>query len=195
MAKRVFFSFHYQDVADFRANVVRNSWVVPTQLGTREAAGFFDASIWETARKTSDLAIKRLINAGLDRTTVTAVLIGSQTFQRRWVRYEIMKSIDRGNRVIGIHINSIPCKNKLIKQQGHNPFDHLAIRFNSQGTSGEFLEWNGFSWQTAADHPAISLSTPRPDSERGLAFKLSKWLPTYDWVAHQGKSNFSSWIE
>lgn len=24
MAKRVFFSFHYQDVIDFRANVVRN---------------------------------------------------------------------------------------------------------------------------------------------------------------------------
>jgi hypothetical protein len=27
MAKRVFFSFHYQDVIDFRANVVRNHWL------------------------------------------------------------------------------------------------------------------------------------------------------------------------
>lgn len=27
LAKRVFFSFHYKDVSDFRANVVRNSWV------------------------------------------------------------------------------------------------------------------------------------------------------------------------
>ena len=28
MGKKVFFSFHYKDVEDFRANVVRNHWVV-----------------------------------------------------------------------------------------------------------------------------------------------------------------------
>ena len=28
MAKRVFFSFHYKDVVEFRANVVRKHWVV-----------------------------------------------------------------------------------------------------------------------------------------------------------------------
>ena len=27
MLKRVFFSFHYQDVIDFRANVVRRHWM------------------------------------------------------------------------------------------------------------------------------------------------------------------------
>jgi hypothetical protein len=42
MAKRVFFSFHYQDVIDFRANVVRQHWLTKPD---REAAGFFDASI------------------------------------------------------------------------------------------------------------------------------------------------------
>lgn len=47
MAKRVFFSFHYQDVIDFRANVVRNHWVTKD----REEAGYFDASIWEEAQK------------------------------------------------------------------------------------------------------------------------------------------------
>ena len=62
MAKRVFFSFHYQDVIDFRANVVRNHWLTKPD---REAAGFFDASIWEDAKKTSSLALKRLINGEL----------------------------------------------------------------------------------------------------------------------------------
>ena len=37
MAKRVFFSFHYQDVIDFRANVVRNHWLTKSD---REDAGF-----------------------------------------------------------------------------------------------------------------------------------------------------------
>ena len=46
MAKRVFFSFHYQDVIDFRANVVRQH-----KLTKDDSAGYFDASIWEKAKK------------------------------------------------------------------------------------------------------------------------------------------------
>ncbi len=104
MAKRVFFSFHYQDVIDFRANVVRKHWVAKD---SREEAGYFDASIWEEAKKTSDLALKRLINGALDRTTATCVLVGSETYSRRWVRYEIIKSIERGNSIFAVHINGI----------------------------------------------------------------------------------------
>ena len=95
MAKRVFFSFHYQDVIDFRANVVRKHNVTKDGNG-----GFFDASIWESAKKTGDIALKRLINGELENTSVTVVLIGSQTYARRWVHYEIMKSIERGNAVL-----------------------------------------------------------------------------------------------
>jgi hypothetical protein len=43
VAKRVFFSFHYQDVTECRANVVRNHWMTKRD---REEAGYFDASVW-----------------------------------------------------------------------------------------------------------------------------------------------------
>jgi hypothetical protein len=109
MAKRVYFCFHYQDVIDFRANVVRNHWLTKPD---REAAGFFDASLWDTAQKQGDVAIKRLINSGIDGTTATCVLIGSDTYARPWVRYEIMKSFKKGNSIFAIHINSIPGKDK-----------------------------------------------------------------------------------
>ena len=59
MAKRVFFSFHYQDVIDFRANVVRQHWLTKPD---RESAGFLDASIWKTAERAGSTAVKRLIN-------------------------------------------------------------------------------------------------------------------------------------
>jgi hypothetical protein len=62
MARRVFFSFYYQDVIGFRANVVRQHWLTKPD---RESAGFFDASIWETAKRTGPVAVKRLINSGL----------------------------------------------------------------------------------------------------------------------------------
>ena len=75
MAKRVFFSFHYQDVIDFRANVVRNHWLTKSD---REDAGFFDASIWETAKRTSSLALKRLINSE------TSVYHRNNCFDWKW---------------------------------------------------------------------------------------------------------------
>jgi hypothetical protein len=53
MAKRVYFAFHYKDVSDFRANVVRNHNFV----GGVRTAGYYDHSIWEEAQKTSPLAL------------------------------------------------------------------------------------------------------------------------------------------
>jgi hypothetical protein len=102
MARRVFFSFHYQDDI-FRVNVVRKSGVV---LGTA-AAGFQDASLWEKAKKKGTAAVKRLIDRGLEGTTVTCVLIGQETASRRYVSYEIEQSAKRGNGLLGIHINGI----------------------------------------------------------------------------------------
>ena len=74
MAKRVYFAFHYDDVINFRANVVRNHW---TTKSDRSAAGFFDASLWEEAKKTGDIGLKRLINSG-----VTARNIKSETWPK-----------------------------------------------------------------------------------------------------------------
>lgn len=102
MARRVFFSFHYGDDI-FRVNVVRKSGVV---LGAA-AAGFQDASLWEKAKKKGTAAVKRLIDQGLEGTTVTCVLIGQKTASRRYVTYEIGQSLRRGNGLLGIHINGI----------------------------------------------------------------------------------------
>lgn len=137
MAKRVFFSFHYQDVIDFRANVVRQHWVTKPD---REVAGFFDGSIWETAKKTSPIAVKRLIHTGLDGTSVTCVLIGSQTYARPWVRYEIMKSFRKGNKLLAVHINSIQGKDQRTKSQGPNPFEYLGITFSDTGETATLHE-------------------------------------------------------
>ena len=59
MTRRIYFSFHYQDVIDLRANVVRNHWVTRT----RGEAGFFDASIWGNAKRRGDTAVRCLIAA------------------------------------------------------------------------------------------------------------------------------------
>ena len=102
MARRVFFSFHYQEDL-WRVNVVRNSGLIEGVA----AAGFHDASLWEETKKRGDDAVKRLIDAGLRGTSVTVVLIGEQTASRRYVTYEIEKSVAEGNGVLGISIHNI----------------------------------------------------------------------------------------
>jgi hypothetical protein len=51
---------------DLRANVVRNHWVTHV----RGAAGFFEASMWGTAKLQGDAAVRRLIDAALLGTSV-----------------------------------------------------------------------------------------------------------------------------
>lgn len=122
MARRVFFSFHYErDI--WRANVVRNSWVTHD----RESAGFWDASLWEEEKKKGEEAIKRMINKGLEGTSVTVVLIGTETSGRKWVRYEIKESYNRGNALIGVYIHNIRDQNSYTDKKGNNPFDYIYI--------------------------------------------------------------------
>src|ERR1700722_2673462 len=96
VARRTFFSFHYKpDVT--RAWVVRNSWVTKVAQGDRDDAGFFDSSVFEAAQRETDEVLKRFLRQGRENTTVTCVLVGSETTVRRWVRYEIFQSFIRGN--------------------------------------------------------------------------------------------------
>jgi len=192
MAKRVFFSFHYDDVEMFRANVVRKHDLTKED---RDDAGFFDASMWETARRTGPDAVKRLINNALDNTSVTAVLVGSDICSRQWVRYEIAKSMQRGNSLFGIHINGIRDKNRVTKPYGPNPFDYLGVRYNADGTALALFEWNGSAWQAYTDLAGYTLNTQRPREQWGQFYQISKWYPVYDWIADDGYNNFAKWVE
>ena len=101
MARKVFFSFHYADL--WRANVVRNSGMIEGYA----VAGFHDASLWEETKNKGEAAVRHLIDAGLDGTTVTVVLIGAETANRQWISYEIERSIARKNGILGIKIGAI----------------------------------------------------------------------------------------
>ena len=190
MAKRIFFSFHYDDVEMFRANVVRNHWMTKED---REDAGFFDASIWESARRAGPDSVKRLVNDALDGTSITVVLIGTDTYARRWVRYEILKSMQRGNALFGVHINGIRDKDRTTKTYGPNPFECLAVTYNTDGTSLALLEWENGAWREYQDLDGYRLKTQRPRDEWGQSYRLSKWYSVYDWVAHDGYNNFAAW--
>ena len=116
MARRVFFSFHYQrDI--WRINQIRN---IPNVTGCA-AAGFQDASLWEEAKKKSDAAIKKLIDDGLNNTSVSVVFIGEKTAERQYINYEIEQSIKRGNGIIGVRIHHLKDKDGNVNSEGAIP--------------------------------------------------------------------------
>ena len=51
--------------------------------------------------------MKRMINKALEGTSVTVVFIGAKTAGRKFINYEIQKSLDRGNGLVGIQIHHL----------------------------------------------------------------------------------------
>ena len=96
MARRVFFSFHYDDIMN--ANIVRMSGEFKPTADT----GFYDASLWEDAKTKGDDAVRKLIDEGLDNTSVTCFLLGAKTSTRPWCKYELKKSIEGDKGILGI---------------------------------------------------------------------------------------------
>ena len=122
MAARTFFSFHYQrDI--WRVNIVRNS----NMIDGAAAAGWHDASLWEEAKRKGDAAIKRMIDGALERTTATVVCIGARTAYRTYVDYEIRKSEERGNLIIGVHISHLKDQTGQPDTRGPVPQRLLSI--------------------------------------------------------------------
>jgi hypothetical protein len=58
----------------------------------------------------------------MNNTSGTAVLIGAETAKKRWVKFEIAESVDRGNGLIGIRIHRIKNFLGLTSAPGQDPF-------------------------------------------------------------------------
>lgn len=131
MARRVFFSFHYQEDI-WRVNQIRHVGVTKDW----ETMPFLDAASWEAVKRKGDSAVKAWIDRQLDGTGVTVVLIGRNTADRKYVNYEIQESHKRGNGLLGIHIHRIKNQEKQTAAKGRNPFDNIKVEVEES-----FLLW------------------------------------------------------
>lgn len=121
MARRVFFSFHYQrDIV--RVGQVRNSWVTQE----RTTAGFWDSAEWEKVKRGGYDAVERWIENQLEGTSVTVVLIGAETANRKLVVHEIQRSCVLKKGLLGVRIHSLRDFNRQTDPPGPNPFDRLG---------------------------------------------------------------------
>lgn len=162
MARRVFFSFHYQEDI-WRVSQIRNSRVTRDW----ETDKFLDAASWESIRRKGDAAVTAWIDRQISGTGVTVVLIGAETADRRFVRYEIEQSHKRGNGLLGIHIHRLKNQHGETSRKGRNPFNDITVE----------VEETVLLWTNK------------------VRKRLSEIYLTYDWVEHDGYQNINRWIE
>ena len=118
MTKRqVFYSFHYNP-DNWRASQVRNIGIVE---GNRPASD----NAWETIKRGGDRAIKKWIDDQMRYRSCTVVLVGSETANRSWINYEIVKSWNECKGVVGIHIHGLKDRFGFTSRKGINPFDFI----------------------------------------------------------------------
>lgn len=192
MARRVFFSFHYQNDI-WRVNQIRNSWRHRNE-NQRVAEGFFDGSIWERSKRTSDDSLKNLIREGIKNTSVTCLLVGEGTFSRRWVRYEIARSILKGNGLLSVRIDNMKNQMGYGSNAGPNPFDYMGI-YRTHAGSLLLAEKNDGKWVRYLDYTQqVSLPAGWDNPTSTAVIPLSHYANDYCYYMNNGTLNFSSWV-
>lgn len=119
MARRAFYSFHYTP-DNWRAAQVRN---IGSVEGNRPATD----NDWEAIKKGGESAIKRWIAGQMKNRSCTVVLVGSNTANRKWITYEIIKSWNDHMGVVGIHIHGLKDANGNMSSKGANPFTEITL--------------------------------------------------------------------
>lgn len=126
MAKRqVFYSFYYNNDV-FRVQQVRH-------IGSIEGNASVSANEWEQLQRTTN-GVKRWIDENMNCRSCVIVLVGSETANRPWVKYEIEKAWNDKKGLLGIYIHCLkdpryssipPMYGKC--RQGPNPFEQFTL--------------------------------------------------------------------
>ena len=192
--RRVFFSFHY-DNDIHRVDRVREFWSNRVSLANRYR-GVFDASIHEKSKREPDESLKQLIRDNMKNTSVTCILAGSETYGRRWVRYEIAQSVIHGNALLVVYVHELANFFGWSSTAGPNPLDFIGVyRSNDNRILFVEREWTSDRWTFYSDY-TISFDLPRfwPAPSVGQIIPLSSYAKCYFYISNNGNNNFANWV-
>jgi hypothetical protein len=157
--------------------------------------GFFDGSVFEASKRQGGENLKNFLRDGLKNTSVTCVLAGTDTWQRRWVRYEIARSVVKGNGLLTVDIHGVKNKTGDVAQAGADPIAQMGV-YKANGNI-YFAEWKNGKWVRYEDYslaiPAGTLWFSAPTSDSVI--QLSAHSRRYDYIANQGRDRIGAWIE
>lgn len=120
MRARVYFSF------DRENDLYRADGVILSVRSVVSLRDEFDPSYGDD----HEAVIARIMH-NLNDTSVTVVLIGSDTAECSWVNYELRLSVERGNGLLGIYIHDIRDRDGKPSERGPRPIVPGNVEFPS----------------------------------------------------------------
>ena len=201
--RKGFFSFHYDDI--MRVNNVRNAWKL-AHPDREIKRNFYDRSLWETTKRTNPEGLKNLIRGGMGHSSAVCVMVGSGTYMRPWVRYEIARATVDNRGLLAVHINNLPhVQRRTTDTPGPNPLDFMGVYQTESGLfrlceknwvqdqqTGQYSwEWQVFGLHRAPVNLPKYLAKPAVNQ----AVALSAGVRVYDYVFDLGKDNLGRWID
>jgi len=196
--RKTYFAFHFEDI--MRVNVVRNSWKIE-RPDAPQMRSFYDSSLWERRQIDGVDAVKRLIREWVGYTSAICVLVGTETWLRPWVRYEIARAVIDNRGLVAVHINSI--RHHVTKQDdplGHNPLSYMGVGkvqpipfaipqyYLFELRDGSWVRYQGYT------NP-VSLPSYLADPAPGYVTWLSAGAKIYDFIGGEGHKNIGRWID
>lgn len=125
--RQVFYSFHFDNDV-MRVQQIRN-------IGAIEDNKPVSVNDWEEVKKKGDAGIEKWIDDNMNYRSCIVVLIGEETAERPWVKYEIKKAWEDGKGLLGIYIHNIKCPRNGKSNKGRNPFDQFTFKDGSRLSS------------------------------------------------------------
>ncbi len=139
--RQIFYSFHF-DKDVMRVQQIRN-------IGVIEGNTPVSVNDWEQVKRGGSRAIENWIDQNMKYKNCVVVLVGEDTADREWVKYEIKKAWNDGRGLVGIYIHNLKCPRNGISRQGKNPFDQFTI--NGRSLSSIVTCYNPSFYDTYGD--------------------------------------------
>lgn len=147
MPRSSFVSFHYQ----------KDHWRVQQVLnmGAIEGQPLLPSQDWEKVKQNGKVAIEQWIDEQMKYKAAVIVLVGSETADRPWVRYEIQRAWQIRKPLLGIRIHGLASEDGSTSAVGKNPFEQFATTDGeSYAVHVPLFEPGGFD--SRAVHASIS---------------------------------------
>jgi hypothetical protein len=202
--RKVYFAFRFKDI--MRVNNVRQSGKIG-QDEEKNPRDFYDRSIWEQRSITDPDSLKRLMREGVEHSSVVCVLVGTETWGSRWVKYEIARAIVDRRGLVAVGINGLlHVGTKTTHPPGFNPFDVMGVYEGGNGnfylaekrwvptaTNPSVYEWRWFKYDDYTS--PVSLPPYLKAKTSNNVSSLSEGAQLYDYVQNSGYQNLGVWID
>jgi hypothetical protein len=194
-----YFAFDFDDI--IRVNNVRQSGKIGPRVNGN-SRGFKDRSIWDKSNAKTNDGLKGVMRRGVNGSGVVCVLVGSNTWQSFWVRYEIALAVIGERGLLAVDLNSINHhERKAPDALGVNPLHFMGVFNDGQNwylverkmvetANGPELQWDWYSDYTRPVRKPLYI----PDLANKV-MPLSPYTTRYDYMGNWGSSNLGHWLD